>query len=85
MRIASPPIKYPCYMGINMPTKEELIASNHSVEEIKGKVGADSVQYLSIDGLRQAVTINIQKDKENRSGGHCVACLTGGYPVDIEW
>lgn len=70
-------------MGINMPTKKELIASNHSLEEIKGKFGADSIKYLSIDGLCEAVTKDLEK--ENHSTGHCTACLTGQYPLQLEW
>lgn len=83
VRIASPPIKFPCFMGINMPTKQELIASNHSIEEIKGKFGADSVKYLSISGLHDAVTKNL--DKGNSMAGYCTACLTGQYPVEPQW
>lgn len=51
LRIASPPVKHPCFMGINIPTREELIAPNKSIEEITDFLGADSVSYLSVEGL----------------------------------
>ncbi|KAK7097131.1 amidophosphoribosyltransferase-like isoform X2 [Littorina saxatilis] len=82
IRVASPPIKYPCYMGINVPTREELIANLKTVEEIREYVGADSLHYLSIEGLLQAVEEGLDKTKPS---GHCVACLTGNYPVTPEW
>lgn len=72
VRIASPPIKYPCYMGIDIPTRHELIAAWKSVEEIRKSIGADSLHYLSVEGLKRAVGINEL----------CIACLTGEYP---EW
>ncbi|KAL1500821.1 hypothetical protein ABEB36_006258 [Hypothenemus hampei] len=78
IRIASPPLKYPCYMGINIPTRDELIANAKDFEDIALKVGADSLQYLSVKGLVRAV----QKDISNndRELDHCTACLTGDYP-----
>ncbi|KAL3286563.1 hypothetical protein HHI36_001065 [Cryptolaemus montrouzieri] len=85
VRIASPPIRYPCYMGINIPTSEELIANRLKLDEIAQKVGADSLKYLSVDGLLQAA----QKENPDKKKGHCTACLTGNYPggvpKDLEW
>ncbi|MEE8283188.1 MAG: amidophosphoribosyltransferase [candidate division NC10 bacterium] len=74
MRISSPPTSWPCYYGIDTPTRRELIASSHSVEEIRRYIGADSLAYLSLKGLLLAV------GKEN---GYCAACWTGQYPVDF--
>ncbi|XP_055077200.1 amidophosphoribosyltransferase [Periophthalmus magnuspinnatus] len=94
IRVASPPIRYPCYMGINIPTKEELIANKPEFQDIAGYIGADSVQYLTVEGLILAVQGGISsKDKDemisnNKSSsrvGHCTACLTGKYPVELEW
>ncbi|CAC5408921.1 purF [Mytilus coruscus] len=79
IRIASPPIKYPCYMGINIPTFQELIANVVPLEDMPAHFGADSLQYLSVDGLKKAVREGIKNP--NGSTGHCVACLTGEYPV----
>ncbi|MHC1625280.1 MAG: amidophosphoribosyltransferase [Methermicoccaceae archaeon] len=75
MRIGSPPIISPCYLGIDMPTREELVASTKPVSEIAQTIGADSLGYLSPDGLVEA--IGLKEDKL------CMGCLTGVYPVDI--
>ncbi|XP_050299681.1 amidophosphoribosyltransferase-like isoform X2 [Anthonomus grandis grandis] len=87
IRIASPPLKFPCYMGINIPTREELIANAKDFEDIALKVGADSLHYLSVQGLVRAVQKDIKVD--GREIGHCTACLTGDYPgglpVEYEW
>ena len=72
VRIASPPIRYPCYMGVDIPTRHELIAAFGSVEKVRESIGADSLAYLSVEGLKKAVG---RKDL-------CLACLTGEYP---EW
>lgn len=72
VRIASPPIKHPCYMGIDIPTRHELIAAFGSIEKVRRVIGADSLSYLTVEGLKKAVGI---KDL-------CMACLTGNYP---EW
>lgn len=82
--IASPPIKFPCYMGINISSKEELIASTKTNEEIAKKLNADSVWYLSVEGLKKAITKGIHR-KFDRKIGYCTACLTGQYPVDLNW
>ncbi|KAM9383655.1 LOW QUALITY PROTEIN: amidophosphoribosyltransferase-like [Pholidichthys leucotaenia] len=82
IRVASPPIRFPCYMGINIPTKEELIANKLQLKEIADYVGADSVMYLSVEGLISAVREGLTSS--NRVG-HCTACLTGKYPVKLEW
>lgn len=55
IRIASPPVRHPCYMGINIPSREELIAAKKDVEDIRQHMGADSLAYLSVDGLKAAV------------------------------
>ncbi|XP_028856645.1 amidophosphoribosyltransferase isoform X1 [Denticeps clupeoides] len=96
IRVASPPIRFPCYMGINIPTKEELIANKPEFEDIAGYIGAASVRYLSVEGLVSAVQNGIAASQEkderigstassNRRIGHCTACLTGKYPVELEW
>ncbi|WP_163970948.1 amidophosphoribosyltransferase [Oceanobacillus halotolerans] len=76
VRIASPTIENPCYYGIDMSTRKELIAANHSVDEICEIIGADSVAYLSTEGLENAIV----KDKTLHQG-ICKACFTGNYPV----
>ena len=82
IRVASPPVKYPCYMGINIPTKDELIANKMNAEELAKELGADSLVYLSLDGLKTAVQSGIPNPAGNKIG-HCTACLNGEYPVDL--
>jgi amidophosphoribosyltransferase len=72
LRITSPPIKHPCYLGVDMATYDELIAANYTVEEIRQKTGADSLGYLSLDGLIEAVG--------RRREDMCLGCLIGEYP-----
>jgi amidophosphoribosyltransferase len=76
MRIAAPPTTNSCFYGIDTPTREELLASSHSVEEIRRYIGADSLGYLSWDGLYSFL------DNGTREG-YCDACFTGNYPVEI--
>jgi amidophosphoribosyltransferase len=75
LRISCPPTVSPCYYGVDTPSKKELIAANHSVEEIRRFVQADSLGYLSLQGLSHAVA-----DEKNR---YCYACYTGEYPTQI--
>ncbi|KAG8236560.1 hypothetical protein J437_LFUL017016 [Ladona fulva] len=84
VRVASPPLLYPCYMGINIPTREELIANRLTPEKLAEYVGADTLEYLSVDGLEAAVRHGM-KGKDDPSAGHCTACLTGLYPEKLEW
>ncbi|XP_072935302.1 amidophosphoribosyltransferase-like isoform X2 [Epargyreus clarus] len=80
IRIASPPLKYPCYMGINIPTREELIANKMDACKLAEHVGADSLEYLSVEGLVSAIHYNMKALPSDGVGGHCTACLTGDYP-----
>jgi amidophosphoribosyltransferase len=75
LRISCPPTVSPCYYGVDTPSKKELIAANHSVEEIRRFVEADSLGYLSLDGLSDAVN-----DVRNQ---YCYACYTGDYPTNF--
>ena len=106
IRVASPPLLYPCYMGINIPTREELIANklnpdelavhvgtyptlNHPQDYHSRSLGANSLKYLSVEGLVKAVRSDI-KTKNPHKVGHCTACLTGEYPggephKDLDW
>jgi len=76
LRIASPPVMWPCFMGIDMATRSELIAAHHTEEEVGKIVGADSLHYLSLPGLRRAMG---RPDGD----GFCFACFTGDYPVQV--
>jgi len=76
MRICAPPIKYPCFFGVDMATRRELIAAQRSVPEICEFIGADSLGYLSVEGLIDAVGL----PREN----FCLACFTGDYPIPVQ-
>ena len=79
LRVCAPPIRHPCQLGVDMATREELLAANKSLEEIQDFVDADSLGYLSIEGLLESVG---EKDGENRS--YCLGCFTGNHPVPIQ-
>lgn len=79
VRITSPPIKHPCYYGIDTSTKEELIAATKSVEEIREEIGADSLAFLTLDGTVEA----IDRPFEGALRGQCAACFTGLYPTEL--
>jgi amidophosphoribosyltransferase len=75
MRLSSPPIQWPCYYGIDTPTRKELIGASHSVEEIRRYLGADSLGYLSLEGMLKATGSD--------PASFCHACFTGQYRVGI--
>lgn len=77
--IASPALAYPCFYGIDIQSREELIAANHTVEETCEIIGADSLTYLSIDGLIDSIGI----DTDAPNGGLCVAYFDGKYPTPL--
>ncbi|NJN98421.1 MAG: amidophosphoribosyltransferase, partial [Anaerolineales bacterium] len=89
LRVSSPPVRHPCFMGVDMATHEELIAHRKSVEAIRDYIGADSLAFLSHGGMMRAVrqvqTETSPTDKDQKCG-HCSACFTGQYPVHVdEW
>jgi amidophosphoribosyltransferase len=73
MRISAPPIKHPCHYGIDMSARDEMIAHGRSVEEVAAELGADSLAYLSLEGVYEAVG--------GERGRHCDACFSGEYPL----
>jgi amidophosphoribosyltransferase len=75
LRIASPPIRHPCFMGVDMATRTELIAAHKTVDDIARHIGVDSLGYLSIEGLFDVVG--------GGADAHCSACFTGRYPVPV--
>ncbi|OGO18931.1 MAG: amidophosphoribosyltransferase, partial [Chloroflexi bacterium RBG_16_50_11] len=76
MRICAPPIRYPCFFGVDMATRRELIAAQKSIPEICEFIGADSLGYLSIEGLIKSIGL----PKKN----FCLACFTGEYPIPVQ-
>jgi amidophosphoribosyltransferase len=73
MRISAPPIRHPCHYGIDMSTREEMIAHNRTPAEVAAELGADSLAYLSLEGVYEA----INGSRET----HCDACFSGVYPL----
>ncbi|MCS6900196.1 MAG: amidophosphoribosyltransferase [Myxococcales bacterium] len=78
VRISSPPTRWPCYYGIDTPTRGELIASSHTSEQIARYLTADSLGYLTLDGLQQTVA---EVTGGTTPGGFCHACFSGSYPI----
>jgi amidophosphoribosyltransferase len=76
MRICAPPIRHPCFFGVDMATRWELIAAQKSVEQIKDFIGADSLGYISMQGLIESVG---QEESQ-----FCTACFTGDYPEPVQ-
>jgi amidophosphoribosyltransferase len=83
VRVSSPPVRHPCYMGIDMSTYDELIAHKKTVEEIAKFGHCDSLGYLSLEGMMKAIESGM-KTEEGKAVGHCNACWSGNYPLDIE-
>jgi amidophosphoribosyltransferase len=75
LRISCPPTISPCFYGVDTPSKRQLIAANNSVEEIRQFIGADSLSYLSLEGMKVACG-------EGETATYCTACYTGKYPTD---
>ncbi|MBI2858090.1 MAG: amidophosphoribosyltransferase [Chloroflexi bacterium] len=76
MRVCAPPIRYPCFLGVDMATQRELIAARKSIPEICEFIGADTLGYLSIEGLLEAVALPRKL--------FCLACFTGDYPIPVQ-
>ncbi|MFH1782069.1 MAG: amidophosphoribosyltransferase [Candidatus Omnitrophota bacterium] len=75
MRVSCPPLRFPCFYGIDFPTKKELIASKHSIKEIQKFIGADSLEYLSLEGMLSAMPLPKKS--------FCTACFNGKYPTKL--
>lgn len=75
VRVSSPPIRHPCFYGMDFPTRKELIAAWNTEEEIRGFLQVDSLRYLSLEGLLQCAP--------DQASGFCTACFSGDYPVPI--
>jgi amidophosphoribosyltransferase len=74
LRISSPPWRWPCFYGIDTPSYEELLATDHSIEDMARILGADSLAYISIENLKGAI---------GADAGFCDACFTGDYPTPV--
>jgi amidophosphoribosyltransferase len=81
VRVSSPPVRHPCFMGVDMATYKQLIAHSNSVADIQRHIGADSLAYLSEAGLHEAIESNLPTNHS-----HCDACFSGKYPINIpDW
>lgn len=76
-RVSSPPVKFPCHLGIDTPSKNELISSTHEQEEIRRQIGADSLAFISLDGMIKA----LRSCCEDEKAGWCEGCFNGLYPA----
>ncbi len=82
VRVSSPPVKHPCFMGIDMATYNQLIAHQYDLEGTRRRIGADTLAYLSLPGMEEAV----RGTTDQEEGGHCHACFSGKYPLDVpDW
>ena len=77
-RVSSAPVKFPCHLGIDTPTKAELISSGHDVEEVRKEIGADSLAFISVEGMFEAL-----RSCNKAQYGFCKGCFTGEYPMAI--
>jgi amidophosphoribosyltransferase len=80
MRIASPPTTSPCFYGVDTPDKDQLIAAQKTIDEIASDIGADSLGFISIDGLYRAMG---EASRNNANPQFCDACFTGDYPIKL--
>lgn len=76
LRVASPPIRHPCYYGIDFPSRRELIAHERTIDQVRAELGVDSLAYLSVEGMLRCV--------RHAPAHYCTACFTGQYPMPIE-
>ena len=78
VRISSPPVRFPCFYGMNFPTVEELVAGNRSIEEVQEIIDVDSLCYLSLNGTVQSAS------QSQDSNNFCAACFSGEYPIKMK-
>ncbi len=76
MRVSCPPIRFPCFYGIDFPTKEELLANNRDLEQIREFLGVDSVGYMSLEGMLQCAALP--------EDHYCTACWSGKYKIPVD-
>ncbi|MHB9293654.1 amidophosphoribosyltransferase [Hollandina sp. SP2] len=77
IRVCSPPVRFPCYFGIDTPHRKDLISNMNSVTELGKSLGADSLDFLSVEGLLESLAFHHEK------GGYCLGCFTGEYPLPV--
>ena len=80
-RVSSPPVKFPCYLGIDTPSKNELISSTHELDDIRKEIGADSLAFISLEGMIKALRSCYLAEAGKCREGWCKGCFSGEYPV----
>ncbi len=83
VRISSPPVTHSCFYGIDTSDRDSLIAASKTIEEIREFIGADSLAYLSSEGMTQTLCQLHEQSEQTKCGGYCQACFTGAYPTEI--
>ena len=78
LRVCAPPIRHPCHFGVDMATESEFVASGRTVDEVRDAIGADSLAYLSVEQLHEAVS------GDQSGADYCDACFTGRYPIPVQ-
>jgi amidophosphoribosyltransferase len=81
IRICSPPVRFPCYFGIDTPHRKDLISNMNSVDELCASLGADSLTFISVEGLLQSIDPAFTGSRDN--AGYCLGCFTGEYPIPV--
>eukprot|EP00164_Ancoracysta_twista_P002227 GFYU01002944.1.p1 GENE.GFYU01002944.1~~GFYU01002944.1.p1 ORF type:complete len:471 (+),score=111.12 GFYU01002944.1:154-1566(+) len=83
-RVSSPAVRYPCFMGIDMSSYDELIANQKSIEDIREFLGCDSLAYLEHDAMIDAVTATVKSEEDRKDITFCSACFKGEYPLEVD-
>jgi amidophosphoribosyltransferase len=82
IRVCSPPVRFPCYFGIDTPHRKDLISNGNSVGELCKSLRADSLAFISVEGLLESLSFGAASEKKN-SYGYCLGCFTGEYPIPV--
>ena len=83
MRICSPPVRFPCFFGIDTPHRKDLISNGASPDEVCKYLGADSLVFISVEGLLESLRRNNKQEEAQPFGGYCLGCFTGEYPIPV--
>ncbi|MDR2767011.1 MAG: amidophosphoribosyltransferase [Treponema sp.] len=81
IRVCSPPVRCPCYFGIDTPHRKDLISNMNSVEELRASLGADSLAFISVEGLLESIEPG--SSERGKNAGYCLGCFSGEYPIPV--
>jgi amidophosphoribosyltransferase len=82
IRVCSPPVRFPCYFGIDTPHRKDLISNGNSVGELCKSLGADSLAFISVEGLLESLSFGTANERK-KPHGYCLGCFTGEYPIPV--